>query len=117
MKFDHIDIADKEMKFETLHYAAEQLGFVHAEQWDYERVIFDYKIINKGDVYYFRVPAYAIKGDIPKDDTIVKLMTPVLGKYYYPHGVEYEEETFPEPVVNKCNHKLELLKANLEKEE
>ncbi|WP_100404594.1 YugN family protein [Bacillus solitudinis] len=114
MKFDHIEIADKELRFETLRYAAESVGLVHAGQWDYERVTFDYKIINKDDVYYLRVPAYAIKGDIPHDDTIVRLMTPILGKHYYPHGVEYEGETFPKSIVEKCNKKLELLKTNLE---
>jgi hypothetical protein len=114
VKFEHIELADKELKFETLRYAAESIGFIHAGQWDYQRVTFDYKIINQGDVYYLRVPAYAVKGDIPKDDTIVKLMTPMLGKHYYPHGVEYEGETFPQPIIDKCNKKLELLLKNIE---
>ncbi|WP_413379986.1 YugN family protein [Alkalihalobacillus sp. 1P02AB] len=112
MKFEHIEIADKELKFESLHYAAESLGFVHAEQWDYERVMFDLKIHNNQEIYYLRVPAYAIKGDIPKEDTIVKVMAPILGKYYYPHGVEYAGEDFPKTVVEKCNTKLtQLLEA------
>ncbi len=102
------------MKFENLRHAAESVGLIHAGQWDYERVTFDYKIVNQGDIYYLRVPAYAIEGDIPKDDAIVKLMTPILGKHYYPHGVEYEGETFPKTIVDKCKKKLELLQKNLE---
>ncbi|GAF63943.1 YugN family protein [Alkalihalobacillus trypoxylicola] len=115
MKFEHIELADKEIRFETLHYEAEKLGFVHAEQWDYERVMFDMKIHNNQEIYYLRVPAYAIKGDIPKDETIVKVMTPILGKYYYPHGVEYAGEDFPEAVVNRSNTKLQQLKEALDK--
>ncbi len=117
VRFDHIELADKELRFETLRYACESIGLVHAGQWDYERVMFDYKIVNQGNTYYLRVPAYAIKGEIPKEDTIVKLMTPILGKHYYPHGVEYEGEEFPQQIIDKCNKKLELLKANLESEE
>ncbi|MCM3759318.1 YugN-like family protein [Alkalihalobacillus oceani] len=117
MKFEHIGLADKEFKFETVRYAAESIGLVHAGQWDYERVMFDYKIVNQDDIYYLRLPAYAIKGDIPHDDTIIKLMTPILGKHYYPHGVEYEGETFPQPIIDKCNKKLELLKKMLEENE
>ncbi|WP_088104976.1 YugN family protein [Halalkalibacter urbisdiaboli] len=114
MKFDHIEIADKELRFETLRHAAESIGLVHAGQWDYQRVTFDYKMVIKDDVYYLRVPAYAVEGEIPHDDAIVKLMTPILGKHYYPHGVEYEGETFPKAIVDKSNKKLELLKTNLE---
>jgi hypothetical protein len=114
VKFEQLNIADKEVKFETLRHAAESVGLVHAGQWDYERVTFDYKIVNQGDTYYLRVPAYAIKGDIPHDDAIVKLMTPILGKHYYPHGVEYEGETFPKTIIDKCTKKLELLQTNLD---
>lgn len=114
MRFDHIELADKEIKFETLRYACESIGLVHAGQWDYERAMFDYKIVNQDDIYYLRVPVYAIKGEIPKEDSIVKLMTPILGKHYYPHGVEYEGEIFSQQIIDKCNKKLELLKTNLE---
>ncbi|WP_017727169.1 YugN family protein [Halalkalibacterium ligniniphilum] len=116
MKFEEYGFAGKELKFELLRHAAESNGFIHAGQWDYERVMFDYKILNQDDVYYLRVPAYAIKGDIPKDDTIVQMMTPILGKHYYPHGVEYEGEEFPEVIINKCKQKLELLKSSIESE-
>ena len=113
MIFDQIGLTDKEYQLVTLRYAAESLGFVHAEQWDYERVTFDYKMVGQDATYYLRIPAIAIQGEIPKDDTIVKLLTPNLGRYYYPHGVEYEDETFPQSIIDKCNRKLEQLKEIL----
>lgn len=117
MKFESLGIQEKECKFETLQYAAESLGFVHAGQWDYERVSFDYKYVDKTDnsVYYLRVQAYAIKGDIPKADTVVKLIPPILGKHYYPHGVEYDGETFPKHIIENSNKKLIQLNEKLDK--
>ncbi|NEU29496.1 hypothetical protein GN156_01670 [bacterium LRH843] len=114
MKFDQVGLSDKEYTFESIRYACESVGLVHAGQWDYERATFDHKIVNQGDIYYLRVLAYAVKGDIPSSDAVVKLLTPILGKHYYPHGVEYEGETFPQSVLDKCNRKLEMLKKALE---
>ncbi len=116
MNFDNSGLADKELHFSTIRYAAETLGFVHAEQWDYERAMFDLKMVHHDGTFYLRVPVYAIDGDIPKDGTVVRVLTPILGKYYYPHGVEYENEEFPQAIVDKCNNKLEQLKAALEKD-
>jgi hypothetical protein len=43
-------------------------------------------------------------------------MTPLLGKHYYPHGVEYGEgENFPESLVNQCKKILSDIKAETEK--
>lgn len=114
MKFENIGLADKEVQFSTLQFAAESVGLVHAGQWDYERVSFDWKIESHEEnvTYYLRVQGYAIEGEIPHEDAKVKLITPVLGKHYYPHGVEYDEE-FPKNIVEKCTKKLEQLKQNL----
>lgn len=116
MKFDETGFEGQEVKFEHIQHAANTCGFVHGEQWDYERAMFDYKIVNQGDTYYVRVPIYSIKGDIPRKDTICRLMSPLLGKHYYPHGVEYAGETFPDSVVTKAKSKLDLLKHTLEQE-
>ncbi|MDQ0206476.1 YugN family protein [Alkalicoccobacillus murimartini] len=116
MKFDETGFEGQEVKFSHMRHAAEASGFVLAEQWDYERATFDYKIVNQGDTYYLRVPTYSIKGDIPKNDTICRVMTPMLGKHYYPHGVEYAGESFPESVITKSQSKLDLLKHTLEQE-
>ncbi|BAB06325.1 YugN family protein [Halalkalibacterium halodurans] len=116
MKFEQFQFEGREVRFESLRHAAESAGFIHAGQWDYERVTFDLKIVHQEDIYYLRVPAYAIKGDIPHDDCVVRMLTPILGKHYYPHGVEYDGEDFPEPIVNRCTKKLEQIKANLDSE-
>jgi len=117
MKFENVGLAEKECDFDTLRYACESLGLVHAGQWDYERVSFDYKYVDKVDdsVYYLRVQAYAIKGEIPKSNAVVKLLMPLLGKHYYPHGVEYEGETFPKHIVDNATKKLTQLNEKLEK--
>lgn len=114
MNFENSGLADKELQFSTIRYAAESLGFVHAEQWDYERAMFDLKMVHAEGTFYLRVPVIAVDGDIPNDSTIVRVLTPILGKHYYPHGVEYEDEHFPEGIVNKCTTKLEQLKNALE---
>jgi hypothetical protein len=43
-------------------------------------------------------------------------MTPLLGKHYYPHGVEYGEgENFPTSLVNQCKKILEGIKTEVDK--
>ena len=117
MKFENTGIEGKEFQFSTVHHILEELGFVHAAQWDYERVTFDYKFEDhvKNDVYYLRVQAFATEGDIPSPYAKVKFITPLLGKHYYPHGVEYGEgENFPKNVTTKSTQLLESLKSKLE---
>ena len=62
-------------------------GMIRAEQWDYERVSYDRKFIIREGTYYLRVQAYAVEGDVDTFDAHMQLMTPILGKHYYPHGV------------------------------
>lgn len=115
MNFENVGLTDLEVKFATLQYVAEKLGFVHAGQWDYERVSFDYKIPSNEEnvTYYLRVQGYAIEGEVPNEDAKIKLLTPILGKHYYPHGVEYDEE-FSKNIVDKCTKKLNELKEKLD---
>lgn len=69
-------------------------AFIRGESWDYERITYDYKIgSNEKNVsYYIRIQAYAIEGNIDRGDAVVKIMPPLLGKHYYPHGIEYGED-------------------------
>ncbi|PIC75104.1 YugN family protein [Sporosarcina sp. P17b] len=72
-------------------------------QWDYERVTFDKKYMIKEGTYYLRVFGELVEGDIDGRKATVRLKQPVLGKHYYPHGVEYgEEENFPASLVKDC---------------
>lgn len=115
MSFENVGLADLEVKFSVLQLAAESVGFVFASQWDYERVTFDYKIPGNEEnvTYYLRVQGYAIEGEVPDPDAKIKLLNPILGKHYYPHGVEYDEE-FSKNITDKCTKKLEELKEKIE---
>lgn len=87
-------------------------GLVRAEQWDYERVSYDRKFELKDGIYYLRILGYATEGDVGAHRATIKLLTPLLGKHYYPHGVEYGEgEHFPPQLVKQCESILAEVKA------
>lgn len=72
-------------------------------QWDYERVTFDRKFVVREGTFYLRIFGELVEGDIDGRKATVRLKQPVLGKYYYPFGVEYGEgEEFPEGLVKDC---------------
>ena len=72
-------------------------------QWDYERVTFDKKYVIREGTYYLRIFGELVEGDIDGRKATVRLKQPVLGKYYYPFGVEYgETEDFPASLVKDC---------------
>lgn len=61
--------------------------------------------------YYLRVFCNAISGDVGNRSAVLKINKPALGKYYYPHGVEYDEdEVFPVHLVKECEEILENVK-------
>ena len=114
MKFDNTGLESTIVQFSILDHIMHENGLVLAGQWDYERVTYDYKFedMTNGDVYYLRVPGVAIEGEVESDHAIIKLGKPYLGKHYYPHGVEYDEE-FPKNIINTCNKKLDMLRDEL----
>lgn len=72
-------------------------------QWDYERVTFDKKYVIREGTYYLRIFGELVEGDIDGRDATIRLKQPVIGKYYYPFGVEYGEgEDFPASLVKDC---------------
>ncbi|USK71525.1 YugN family protein [Peribacillus asahii] len=90
-----------------------QYGLIRAEQWDYERVSYDRKFELTEGIYYLRILGEAIEGDVGSHKAIIKLRVPLLGKHYYPHGVEYGDgEYFPAPLVKQC----EKILADVHKE-
>jgi hypothetical protein len=111
MKFEEVGLSGKVAQFSVLDHLLQDLGFVLAGQWDYERVTYDYKFEDMvtGDVYYLRLQGIAVEGEIPNQYAQVKLLTPLLGKYYYPHGVEYADETFPKNILDKSKRKLQAV--------
>ncbi|QCR31684.1 YugN family protein [Lysinibacillus sp. SGAir0095] len=81
--------------------------------WDFDRMTFDKRFDLKEGRYYLRVFCQAISGDVGNNSAILKIAKPALGKYYYPHGVEYgEDEVFPKHLVTEC----EQILANIKKE-
>ncbi|MBM7608240.1 YugN family protein [Ureibacillus composti] len=81
--------------------------------WDYDRMTFDRRFDIKEGRFYLRVFCSAVSGDVGAKDAVLKIQKPALGKYYYPHGVEYgEDEVFPNHLVKKC----EELLANIKKD-
>jgi hypothetical protein len=116
MKFENTGIENQTADLSRLDDLMERFGFVRASQWDYERVTYDRKFQIKGDIYYLRVQGYAIEGDVDSRYALIKLLPPILGKYYYPHGVEYgDDEHFPSSLVNQCQTILSQVKEELDK--
>ena len=117
MKLENTGIEDRVMDLKTLDHIMGKNAFIRAEQWDYERVTYDYKINTqeKGATYYIRIQGYATEGDVDLGDAKIKLLTPIIGKHYYPHGVEYgENEVFPNHLVKSCEQVLAALKKDLD---
>ncbi|MGG0667149.1 YugN family protein [Sporosarcina koreensis] len=87
---------------------------VRAGQWDYERVTYDKKYVIKEGTYYLRVFGFTPDGDVDTRDAIMHLKKPVIGKWYYPHGVEYGEgEHFPAGLVKDCEATLKAVLEDL----
>lgn len=118
MQFKNTGIEDKVIQFSTLEDIMKTLEIIRGGQWDWERVTYDHKFQNRstGDIHYLRVQGEAIKGELEDPDAEIKLKTPILGHYYYPFGVEYDEE-MPGIIVNKCHEKLKQLNELLEEEQ
>ncbi|MFK9092296.1 YugN family protein [Bacillus salipaludis] len=116
MKFENIGIEKLKAELTRLDEVMHEQGLVRAGQWDYERVTYDRKFELKEGVYYLRVQGYALDGDVDTFKATIQLMTPILGKHYYPHGVEYGEgENFPASLVNQCKKILETVKEEVSK--
>lgn len=91
-----------------------QHDLVRGGQWDYERLTYDKKYTLKEGTFYLRIFGYALDGDIDKRNATVQLKKPVIGKHYYPFGVEYgEDENFPESLVNDCKATLKKVATAL----
>ncbi|MBP2077882.1 YugN family protein [Oceanobacillus polygoni] len=106
MRLENTGIEDSIVDLRPLDHLTGKHAFIRAGQWDYERVTYDYKIGSqeKNVTYYIRIQGHAIEGDVDRGDAVIKLLTPLLGKHYYPHGVEYgEAENFPESLVERAH--------------
>ncbi|MGE6631265.1 YugN family protein [Bacillus sp. NPDC077027] len=115
MKFEGMGIEHVSADLNKVDFVMESEGFVRADQWDYERVTYDRKFSMVEGTFYLRVSGYAIEGDVGSGKAIIQLLTPLLGKHYYPHGVEYGDgEQFPTSLVQSSQKTLQRLKEKLE---
>jgi hypothetical protein len=116
VKFENTGFEQLKADLNRLDEVMQEKGLIREGQWDYERVTYDKKFEVKESVYYLRVRGYAVEGDVGAHKAVIQLMTPLLGKYYYPHGVEYgDEEVYPQSLVNQCQTILETLKTEIGK--
>ncbi|MGG0717771.1 YugN family protein [Robertmurraya massiliosenegalensis] len=116
MKFENLGFDKVKADLKRLDDVMADYGLIRAEQWDYERVSYDRKFELKEGVFYLRILGYTVEGDVGANRGILQLLTPLLGKHYYPHGVEYGEgENFPSSLVSQCEKILTELKAEIDK--
>ncbi|RFU63397.1 YugN family protein [Peribacillus glennii] len=115
MKFESFGLENVTADLNRLDQLMPEHGLVRAEQWDYERVSYDRKFELKEGTFYLRVLGHAVEGDVGAHKAVIKLLTPLLGKHYYPHGIEYGEgESFPASLVQQCEKILSDIKAELD---
>ncbi|GHI01281.1 YugN family protein [Neobacillus kokaensis] len=116
MNFENTGIEKFKADINRLDEIMEEHGLVRAGQWDYERVTYDRKFELREGTFYLRLQGYALDGDVDTFTATIQLMTPALGKHYYPHGVEYgADEKFPASLVTQCKKIIEEVKAEVEK--
>ncbi|MGC5327056.1 YugN family protein [Brevibacillus sp. SYSU BS000544] len=104
-------IGGKESHLGELDHIMDELGFVRWA-WDYNHATYDFKIEDKGSVFYLRVQADAVKGKLEDPHTLLKLEDPFMGKATFPHGLDYDAQV-PPAVVETAKRKLGQLKDKL----
>ncbi len=115
MYFENTNLENLTADQELIESIMKKNGLECDGGWDYERMTFDKRFDTREGRYYLRVFAYAISGDVGAHDAILTLMKPALGKYYYPHGVEYgDDEVYPAHLVKKCEEILKKVKLDLD---
>ncbi|MFJ7667913.1 YugN family protein [Lysinibacillus sp. NPDC097195] len=115
MYFENTNLENLTADQELIENIMKKNGLECDGAWDYERMTFDRRFDTREGTYYLRVFAYAQSGDVGAHDAVLTLMKPVLGKHYYPHGVEYgEDEVFPAHLVKKCDEILKKVRLDLE---
>ncbi|MEC5422811.1 YugN family protein [Virgibacillus sp. C22-A2] len=116
MRLENTGIEDVIMDLKPLDHLTGKHAFIRAGQWDYDRVTYDYRIDSKEKniTYYIRIQGYTVEGDVDSGNAVIKLATPLLGKHYYPHGVEYgENESFPENLVERAVNLVSKIKEEM----
>jgi hypothetical protein len=115
MKFEKTGLENLKADLNRLDEVMLDHGLVREGQWDYDRVTYDRLFDLKEGRYYLRIQGYTVEGDVGAHKAVIQLMDPLLGKHYYPHGVEYGDgEHFPKSLVSQCEKLLGDVKAKIE---
>lgn len=115
MRFENTGLHNMTADLNHLDELLPTFGLTRDDHWDYERVTYDRKFELTEGVFYLRLQGKAIEGDVGAHKAQIQLLVPILGKYYYPHGVEYgEDEYFPVPLVQECEKVLSNVKKELD---
>lgn len=114
MYFENTGLEDKVADLVILDEIMRKHGLIRATGWDFERITWDRKFVVPEGTYYLRVFGVATEGDIGANDAIIKILKPVLGKHYFPHGVEYgDDELWATNVVNQSKNILASLDTEI----
>ncbi|MFD2925397.1 YugN family protein [Halobacillus naozhouensis] len=116
MKLEGTGIDGLVIDIKRLTMIMESNGFILGGSWDYERVSYDYKVDSpeKNKTFYIRIQGYALEGDVDKGNAVIQLVTPLLGKHHYPHGVEYgEQEGFSSSIIDKATNLVKKLQEHV----
>ncbi len=115
MKFEKTGLEQLKADLDRLDDTMLKYNLIRADQWDFERVTYDRLFELKEGRYYLRVQGFAVEGDVGARKAVIQLMDPILGKHYYPHGVEYGDgEYFPKSLVSQCEKILAQVKSEVE---
>ena len=108
-------IGSKEVFFADLEHYMHDLGFDRGA-WDYRHATYDYKIEDKGNVYYLRVEANVTEGKLEDSHAVLKLEDPYMGKHLFPHGLDYDSP-IPDAVLKTAKNKLQMLSEKISSHE
>ncbi|MEK4228617.1 YugN family protein [Solibacillus sp. FSL H8-0538] len=112
MYFENTQLEEVKVDQEVLATVMRKFGLECHGGWDYDRMTFDRRFDVREGRFYLRVFCNAVSGDVGAHDATLNINKPAIGKYYYPHGVEYDNEVFPAHLVKDC----EAILSNVRKE-
>lgn len=105
MRIENTGVEEIEIDLKPLDHIMGKHAFIRAGQWDYHRLTYDYKIDSKEKnvTYYIRIQGVTTEGNVDSNHAVIKLMTPLIAKHYYPHGLYYgDEEDFSDEFVARA---------------
>lgn len=113
MYFENTQLENVKVDQEVLSTVMGKFGLECHGAWDYDRMAFDRCYDVREGRFYLRVFCNAVSGDVGAHNATLNINKPAIGKYYYPHGVEYTDEVFPGHLVKECEKVLADVRKEL----